>query len=187
MKEVFSQVWIGDMKQLQKEVCVVSRVIIHPKYRSIGLGEKLVKETLAFAGTPCVEAVAVMAKYNPFFEKAGMQKIAESKPGKAVTDALAKLETLGFDNALLGSATYNKQKLSQTGTQPIVTILTELSERDGGIRRRLANTKTPYPHHQEFKEKIANYTDADLAEALKRLSFACQTKTYLFWKKQAPV
>jgi ABC-type lipoprotein export system ATPase subunit len=181
------QVWRGDLKQLQREVSVVSRVIVHPKYRSIGLGEKLVHDTLPLAGTPCVEAVAVMAKYNPFFEKAEMQKIAQSKPSKAVTDALAKLETLGFDNALLGSPAYNQQQLAQTGTQPIIDLLTELSQRDGGIRRRLANTKTPYPSHQEFKEKIANYTDTDLAEALKRLSFACQTKTYLFWKKQAPL
>lgn len=27
------------------------------------------------AGTPCVELIAVMAKYNPFAEKAGMRKI----------------------------------------------------------------------------------------------------------------
>jgi ABC-type ATPase with predicted acetyltransferase domain len=58
----------------------ISRVIIHPKYRSIGLGAKLVAETLSQAGTVCVETVAVMAKYNLFFEKAGMQRIAESQP-----------------------------------------------------------------------------------------------------------
>ena len=50
------------------------RVVVHPEYRTIGLGSKLVRETLAFAGTPYVEMVAVMAKYNPFAEKAGMQK-----------------------------------------------------------------------------------------------------------------
>jgi len=29
---------------LQREVSVISRVIVHPKYRSIGLGEKLSKK-----------------------------------------------------------------------------------------------------------------------------------------------
>ncbi|MCW3983866.1 MAG: GNAT family N-acetyltransferase [Candidatus Bathyarchaeota archaeon] len=176
------KVWKGDIKQLQKEVSVISRVIIHPKYRSIGLGEKLVRDTLMFAGTPYVEAVAVMAKYNPFFEKAGMQKIAESKPSKPITEALQRLEKLGFDCMLMGSASYNQQKIAQTGTQPIIDILTELSQRDGGIRRRLANTTNPYPRHPEAAQKIAAYTSADLAEALKRLSFANQTKTYLFWR-----
>ncbi|RLI41568.1 hypothetical protein DRO59_06585 [Candidatus Bathyarchaeota archaeon] len=51
-----------------------NRVIIHPKYRTTGLGAKLVRETLTKAGTPYVETLAVMAKYNPFFEKAGMKK-----------------------------------------------------------------------------------------------------------------
>jgi hypothetical protein len=36
-----------------------------------------VKETLPLAGTEYVEMPAVMAKYNPFGEKAEMQKIAE--------------------------------------------------------------------------------------------------------------
>jgi ABC-type transport system involved in cytochrome c biogenesis ATPase subunit/GNAT superfamily N-acetyltransferase len=176
------KVWKGNISELQKQVSVVSRVIIHPKYRSIGLGEKLVRDTLLFAGTPYVEAVAVMAKYNPFFEKAGMQKIAESKPSKSVANALQELEDLGFDGALMGSTGYNQQKLEQTGTQPIKDILTELSRHDSGIRRRIANTVTPYPKHNEFTQKIANYTTEELAEALKRLSFANQTKTYLFFK-----
>jgi ABC-type ATPase with predicted acetyltransferase domain len=182
------QVWKGNIEQLQKEVSVVSRVIIHPKYRSIGLGEKIVRDTLPFVGTPYVEAVAVMAKYNPFFEKAGMQKVAESKLSEPVTVALMELENLGFDAALMGSASYNQQKLSQTGTQPVIDILIELSHHDAGIRRRIACTKNPYPKHTEFTEKIANYTAAELAEALKRLSFANQTKTYLFWtKNQQPL
>jgi hypothetical protein len=62
--------------------------------------------------------------------------------------------------------------------------LTELSAHDGSVRRRLINTTNPYPKHQEFKEKIANTTTAELAEALKRLSFANQTKIYLFWQKK---
>jgi ABC-type transport system involved in cytochrome c biogenesis ATPase subunit/GNAT superfamily N-acetyltransferase len=177
------KVWKGGIKQLQSEVSVISRVIIHPKYRSIGLGEKLVHDTLLFAGTPYVEAVAVMAKYNPFFEKAGMQKIAESKPSEALEDALSKLQRLGFDCMLMGSVAYNQQKIAQTGSQPIIEILTELSQRDGGIRRRIVSTENPYPKHQEFTEKLVGYATAELAEALKRLSFACQTKIYLFWAK----
>jgi ABC-type ATPase with predicted acetyltransferase domain len=57
-----SRVWKGNIAQLQREISLISRVIIHPKYRSIGLGEKLVHDTLPFAGTRFVEAVAVMAK-----------------------------------------------------------------------------------------------------------------------------
>jgi len=54
------------VKELNRKVSIISRVVVHPKYRTIGLGSKLVRETLSLAGTPYVELVAVMAKYNPF-------------------------------------------------------------------------------------------------------------------------
>ena len=105
------------------------------------------------AGTPYVEAVAVMAKYNPFFEKVGMQKIAESKPNTTITEALASLEELGFDAMLMGSAAYNYRIIQQTGTQAIIAILTELSEHNGGIRRRLISTKAPSPSLRNSPKK----------------------------------
>ena len=64
---------------------------------------KIVKETLPQAGTPCVETVAVMAKYNPSFEKVGMARIAESKQNPRLTSALSELEALGFETALLSA------------------------------------------------------------------------------------
>jgi len=71
------------MRELNQNLSIITRVVVHPKYRTIGLGHKLVRETLEHVGTPYVETVAVMAKYNPFFERAGMQKVAESPPVKA--------------------------------------------------------------------------------------------------------
>jgi ABC-type ATPase with predicted acetyltransferase domain len=62
------------MKKLNQKLSVIMRVVVHPKYRTIGLGIKLVKETLPLAPTPYVETIADMARYNPFFEKADMQK-----------------------------------------------------------------------------------------------------------------
>jgi ABC-type lipoprotein export system ATPase subunit/GNAT superfamily N-acetyltransferase len=179
------QVWKGTMQELQREVSVISRIVIHPKYRSIGLGEKLVHDTLPFAGTPCVEAVAVMAKYNPFFEKAGMQKIAESKPSKHVTEALAQLEGLGIDVSLLTCNSYLEQKLIETDVEPVKNILTKLSVHDGSIRRRLCCSENPYPRHEEFLQKIAGWAAGDLALALKRLSFCAQSKVYLFWDSKS--
>jgi energy-coupling factor transporter ATP-binding protein EcfA2 len=89
-----SLVWRGNHNQLQKEVSTITRVIVHPKYRAISLGTKLVKETLPLAETPYVETLAVMAKYNSFFEKAGMQKIAESKPNQHLQKAIEKAGSL---------------------------------------------------------------------------------------------
>jgi GNAT superfamily N-acetyltransferase len=37
------------MKELNEKLSVISRVVVHPKYRTIGLGSKLVKENTAFS------------------------------------------------------------------------------------------------------------------------------------------
>jgi len=59
------------MRELNEKLTIINRVVVHPKYRSMGLGAKLIRDTLPLTGTPYVEMVAVMAKYNPFGEKAG--------------------------------------------------------------------------------------------------------------------
>jgi hypothetical protein len=171
------------MAKLQREISAISRVVVHPKYRSIGLGAKLVSDTLARAGTPCVEAVAVMARYNPFFERAGMRKIAESKPSVHVTAALERFEALGFDVALLAGVQYGERVVSEVGCEKVSVVLQELSKRDAGVRRRLAGLRSVYPRHEEFVAKIRELDAVGLAKALKRLSFMAQSKVYLFWRK----
>jgi ABC-type lipoprotein export system ATPase subunit/GNAT superfamily N-acetyltransferase len=178
-----SRVWKGTIAELQREISVISRVVVHPKYRSIGLGAKLVGDTLARAGTPCVEAVAVMARYNPFFERAGMRRIAESKPSVHVTGALERLEALGFDVALLAGVQYGKRVVSEVGREQVSAVLQELSQEDAGVRRRLVGLRSVYPRHEEFVAKICELDAAGLAKALKRLSFMAQSKVYLFWRK----
>ena len=74
------------IQEMNKKLSIISRVVIHPKYRTVGLGAKLIRETLPLVGTAYVELIAVMAKYSPFAEKAGMQKIAEQQSVESVSD-----------------------------------------------------------------------------------------------------
>jgi GNAT superfamily N-acetyltransferase len=178
-----SKVWKGNIKQLQQEISTISRIVIHPKYRSIRLGTKLVKQTLPQTPTPNIETVAVMAKYNPFFEKAGMQQIAQNKPNKHITKALESLTSLGFNTALLTNTQHNEKLTTQIGCKKITDILEELSKNHASVRRRLAGLSNVYPRHHEFTEKIREFDAANLASTLKRLSFMTQTEVYLFWRK----
>ena len=50
----------------------ISRVIVHPIYRSQGLSVRLVRHILRTSPAPLVEALAVMGRFHPFFERAGM-------------------------------------------------------------------------------------------------------------------
>jgi ABC-type lipoprotein export system ATPase subunit/N-acetylglutamate synthase-like GNAT family acetyltransferase len=177
------KVWKGSFKQLQKELSTITRVIVHPKYRTIGLGVKLVKETLPLAPTACVETIAVMARYNPFFEKAGMQKVAESKPNPNVLEAIEKLRRLGFNTIMLDSINYNIQKIKEVGRQKIESVLIEFCMKEGALRKRLLSFHRVYPKQAEAELKIKSASTELLAKILKRLNFLAQTKVYIFWEK----
>jgi hypothetical protein len=58
---------------LNKNVRCINRVIIEPRFRSLGLASRLVRETMPKINVPIIEAMAVMGLVNPFLEKAGMR------------------------------------------------------------------------------------------------------------------
>ena len=99
---------IESMKELNEKLARVARVVVHPKYRTIGAGVKLLRDSLPKCGKPYVEMIAVMARYNPFAEHAGMTRVCESKPDKSILEAVAELEKLGFTPYLLAVPEYNK-------------------------------------------------------------------------------
>lgn len=62
------------LKLINKNIRTISRVIIEPRFRSLGLAVRLVRETMPIMDVPFVEAMAVMGRANPFFEKAGLMR-----------------------------------------------------------------------------------------------------------------
>lgn len=61
---------------VNRNIRCISRVIIEPRFRGIGLAARLVRETMPKMNVPIVEALGVMPLVNPFLEKAGMQVYA---------------------------------------------------------------------------------------------------------------
>ena len=72
----------ANARRLNDEVRVISRVIVDPRYRGLGLAVQLVRAYLEDAVTLRTEALAAMAHACPFFERAGMRRI-ELPPSKA--------------------------------------------------------------------------------------------------------
>ena len=169
------------LEEVNRKVAMISRVVLHPKYRSIGLGTRLVKETLPLVGRPYVETIAVMARYNPFFEKAGMKKIAERKPDKSVLQAVETLEKLGFKRYLLTSVEYNLEMLRRLTSEEIREIKKALIK-TGHYKRLMASYKA-YPKREEFKNWIKNQNLNVIANVLSRLAVLAETKVYLFWER----
>jgi hypothetical protein len=90
----------GQMQWLNRYVRCISRVIIEPRYRSLGLAVKLVSDTMPRLGVPFVEAMAVMGRFNPFFARAGMTGFSASEPVRCVRLREA-LEVVGIDEVMI--------------------------------------------------------------------------------------
>jgi len=69
---------------VNKNIRSISRVIIEPRFRGLGLASRLVRETMPKMEMPIIEAMAVMGLVNPFFEKAGMKPFTAKTPARCV-------------------------------------------------------------------------------------------------------
>jgi len=179
---------VASMDELNRDFAWISRVVLHPKYRSIGLGTMLVKDTLPLVGRRFVETIAVMAKYNPFLEKAGMKKIAERKPSKGVLNAVEKLQRLGFDPVFLASERHNQRALSRLNSDQVRKVKEVLLKVSECPFKRLAGagvSHKPFLSRDDFATILENAGLDKLALMLHNLSVLTQTKVYLFWKNQA--
>ncbi len=72
----------------------ISRVVVHPDYRSDGLGQLAVKMAIKWIDErripemrkkkTLVETIAMMARFNPFFEKVGFKYLWDTASGRPV-------------------------------------------------------------------------------------------------------
>ena len=85
---------------LNAEVRCISRVVVDPRWRGLGLAVALVRHALATAETTYTEALAAMGAVSPFFERAGMAPY-HRPPHAHDARLIAALNTLGDPAALL--------------------------------------------------------------------------------------
>ena len=173
------------MKELNLDLSTISRVVTHPTNRSIGLGANLIRESLPKVGTPCVEMIAVMAKYNPFAEKAGMKKVLEQKPSEEALRIADVLSGLGFDLKLLGSRKHVSDRLQCLSSGQLEALKETFIKNDHPRFRRefAANRHMPYGTSAAYVEGIRDASIERVARLVKITGMLLQTKGYLFWRK----
>lgn len=175
-----------NMKELNGQLCTINRVVIHPKYRTIGLGTKLIRETLPLAGTRFVELIAVMAKYSPFAEKAGMERVAIQESSREVRTMTSMLEGLGFDVKLLGSQNCVQKRLRSLTVEQM-ELLKECLAKCGHPRFRkdfAISRHVPYGNKAEFRRCIYDSDLPKLTRLIRIVGMLLQGKVHLFWRQQ---
>ena len=151
----------------------IARVIIHPKYRSIGLGVKLVKETMPLVGTRYVETLAVMARYNPFFEKAGMKRVDTPPPRD---EMLERIEAMGV-KIVPGSWRKTASSLKKLPTAQLKEVKALCIRRLERLREMKVKSRS------DLLRRLRK--GVDLEAIAKTLIMIPKPAVYLYWEKPA--
>ncbi len=97
---------------INKNIRRISRVIVEPRFRSLGLATRLVSETMPLLNVPIIEAMAVMGLINPFFEKAGMKPYNAKTPARC-SRLIEAFNLAGIEGHQLIDAEYVQRKLDK--------------------------------------------------------------------------
>jgi hypothetical protein len=80
---------------LNRHVRCISRIVVQPQWRGLGLAGWLVKTTMPILKVAMIESMALMGRFHPFLEKAGMRPF--TPPTDPVAGKLiATLESLNI-------------------------------------------------------------------------------------------
>lgn len=172
-----------NLKEVNQNLAMISRIVVHPKYRSIGLGEKLIRDSLPQVGVPYVEMIAVMSKYNPFAERAGMRRIQMKDPPQQAVNVASELERLGFDLRFLASQHYVSNKLEKLDAVQIEELKTVFLHNGHSIFRETLGA-IRHSKSGNVKDYSLELEKADLEKLVNLIKVAgvlLQTKMYLFW------
>jgi hypothetical protein len=99
---------------INKNIRCISRVIIEPRFRGLGLASRLVRETMPEIDVPIIEAMAVMGTVNPFFEKAGMKSYTAKMPVRCIK-LIEAFSEVGVEEKELIDAEEVQRRLKQLG------------------------------------------------------------------------
>jgi hypothetical protein len=175
------------IQELNQQLSIINRIVIHPKYRTIGLGEKIIRDTLSRVGTPNVEMIAVMAKYSPFAEKAGMHKVIEQQSVTGLRKLTQTLLALEFDMQLIGSQHYVGDKLQSLSKVEIGELKTAfLTCAHPRFKKEIVSSRhDPYGKTADYMAYVRNADILKIGRLIKILAMLSQTKVYLFWAAHA--
>jgi GNAT superfamily N-acetyltransferase len=143
---------------INRELRIISRVVLTPNWRGLGLGSRLVAETLPQVGVPYVETLAAMGEMHPLFVRAGMA--AYPQPPSAEGERLrAALEAAGLARADRRSAARLEESL-----RALDPLRRRLAEREivRWARSYLGakNHRTNRPDRRRMLDLVARHLDS---------------------------
>jgi GNAT superfamily N-acetyltransferase len=141
-------------KLLNREVRVISRVVVHPCWRGLGLAVSLVRAALSKPTTQYTEALAAMGRVNPFFECAGMTAYPRP-PLPSDRRLIEAMQTVGLSPTDLGTpdAIWCRIDTIQGSTRDwLLKEFYRWYRQNGG--RSAAHSTDPMTHLQAARQRL---------------------------------
>ncbi|MFO0934897.1 MAG: GNAT family N-acetyltransferase [Gemmataceae bacterium] len=70
------------LSALNEQLWLLQRVVLHPTYRGAGIGAAFVRRACELCPVPWIETLSAMGHVNPFFERAGFQRVGIIRKSK---------------------------------------------------------------------------------------------------------
>jgi len=109
------------LELINRNIRCISRVIIEPRFRGLGLANRLVRDTMPQMNVPIIEAMAVMGRINPFLEKAGMTPYFSELPER-FAQLIEALSMIGIENKVLIDPQKVQRKLNRLNSESVEFI-----------------------------------------------------------------
>ena len=111
---------------LDKELRVVQRIVVEPRFRGLGLAARLLRETMPRLGVRFVECITVMGGFSGFLQKAGFVCVGRVSAPRIGRLLLAALRQRGLDERVLTSPSLLERFLEEArGSDRILWGLVE--------------------------------------------------------------
>lgn len=72
---------------MNQQLWLLSRVVLHPTYRGAGIAAAFVRRACQGCPVPWIETLSAMGQVNPFFERAGFQRVGIIRKNNRVQGA----------------------------------------------------------------------------------------------------
>jgi len=177
---------VNDPEIINREFLTISRVIVHPKYRSIGLGWRLVRWSLPRAGVRYVEMVAAMGRYNPFAERAGMTLVPYKSDYRMkmarFCDEIS--ERWGFNRRFMASPRYTLRRLREMSRGDLEDLMDYMASSRGHLFFISGNIyNRDKVQAGALKGRLSEHSSdlEELSKILKVAAVAAAPKNYYIW------
>jgi hypothetical protein len=101
------------LKTLNRQLVMLSRVVLHPTYRGAGIAALFVRRSCELCPFRWIETLAEMGHVNPFFEKAGFVRVGASMAARQSRSAYSQIYKGRRQHGgagLLSQETYRKSR-----------------------------------------------------------------------------